>query len=127
MGKCLLSRSTCKVLGIIEQSDGGGVRGHGGGVEFRKPSGGSYGSPSQPLPTHSMVQQAGGYQPVGECDPDSVLPCQCPRREFVDLPKSCPIEMKMENWAELEAWFFKHYVGRAFCAAALEGAGEEGY
>ena len=97
-----------------EQSDGGGVRGHGGEVEFRKPSGGSYRSPSQPLPKHPWVQQAGGYQPVGECDPDSVLPCQCPRREFVDLPESCPIEMKMENRAELEAWFFKHYVGRAF-------------
>jgi len=35
---------------------------------------------------HAEVHEMDGgvYQEYGECDPDSELPCRCPRREFVD-------------------------------------------
>ena len=102
-GKCLLSRSTCKVLGIIERDFpqvGRYAKGVGVCAALCTQLGGDV--------------QAQGYQPVGECDPDSVLPCQCPRREFVDPPENCPIEMKVENRAELEAWILKYYDRGAF-------------
>ena len=30
-------------------------------------------------------------QPSGKCDPESELPCLCPRRTFVDLPEEMPM------------------------------------
>ena len=36
------------------------------------------------------VTKAAVRQPKGECDPESDLPCSCPRRVFVEPPTSCP-------------------------------------
>ena len=41
-------------------------------------------------------------QPPGDCDPDSPLPCSCPRRQFTDSPDMLPIPATESNRKALE-------------------------
>ena len=122
-GGCLLSRSTCRILGIIEEDfpkvgkygknmaevdsvqqtspdphAGGGGNKHAGSSSF--------------LLSTNQVGEA--YQPPGECDPDDDRPCQCPRRELVDPPESCPIAMTVEHQDEIEKWILEYFGSSAF-------------
>ena len=67
----MLSRHTCERLGLIDE-------------EFPKPSNavkGDADATAKKAGVHGI--DGGAYQDYGECDPDSKLPCRCPRREFV--------------------------------------------
>ena len=55
-----------------------------------------------------------GLQPVGECDPDSSLPCRCPRREFMDPPEKMPYAATPEYREKLEKWILEYYASSAF-------------
>ena len=39
-------------------------------------------------------------QPVGECDPESPLPCQCLRRNFTEPPETLPISFGQDGHGE---------------------------
>ena len=54
------------------------------------------------------------FQPTGQCDPQSQLPCQCPLRTVVDVPDKLPIAAVPENRKELEDWILNHYKSGAF-------------
>ena len=43
------------------------------------------------VPTSVHTSQAAVRQPPGECDPESDLPCSCPRRSFADPPEQLPM------------------------------------
>ena len=58
--------------------------------------------------------QGGVYQEHGVCDPDSDLPCRCPRREFVDPPDKIPYAATEENREDLEKWIINHFGSSAF-------------
>ena len=53
-------------------------------------------------------------QPPGECDPESDLPCSCPRREFVDPPDKLPMPATASNRKALEEFIREHYRSSAF-------------
>ena len=53
-------------------------------------------------------------QPKGECDPESELPCSCPRRTFVDPPEEMPMAATDSNRKALEEFIRKHYKTSAF-------------
>ena len=53
-------------------------------------------------------------QPEGECDPESPLPCQCPRRCFTDPPESIPMPPTESNIPALEEFIRKHFKALAF-------------
>ena len=48
-------------------------------------------------------------QPKGECEPESDLPCSCPRRTFVDLKEVLPMPATESNRKA-----FEHYSSSAF-------------
>ena len=54
------------------------------------------------------------YQEDGECDPDSRLPCRCPRRSFVDPPDEIPFSPCEANREKLEDWIKDYYASCAF-------------
>ena len=60
---------------------------------------------------HSAVRQ-----PPGECDPDSPLPCSCPRRQFDNPPDSLPMPATASNREELEQFIRNWYAASAFNA-----------
>ena len=65
----------------------------------------------------NVVERSGAvYQEEGECDPDSELPCRCPRREFVDPPGELPYPPTEENRKKLEVWIKEYYASSAFLA-----------
>jgi hypothetical protein len=53
-------------------------------------------------------------QPVGECDPESELPCSSPWRTFVDPPEEMPMAAMASNMKALEEFVRKHYKTSAF-------------
>ena len=53
-------------------------------------------------------------QPKGECDPESDLPCSCPRRNFMDPPEELPMPATASNRKELEDWIKNYYKTSAF-------------
>ena len=104
-GGSILSRHTCEKFGIISS-------------EFPKVG--------EHLPVGedkrlglkvNMVEKSEDvYQKEGECDPDSELPCRCPRREFVDPPDKMPYPPTEENRERLENWIKQYYASSAFLA-----------
>ena len=44
-----------------------------------------------------MANSAGTRQPKGQCDPESDLPCSCPRRAFADPPDKLPMPATDSN------------------------------
>ena len=81
-GGDMLSRHTCERLGLINE-------------EFPKPGHVVERDDIEHIEVHKV--DGGVYQKDGECDPDSELPCRCPRREFVDPPSCLPYEPIEEN------------------------------
>ena len=53
-------------------------------------------------------------QPEGECDPDSDLPCSCPRRQFTDPPDTLPMPATASNREALEDYIKDRYKASAF-------------
>ena len=53
-------------------------------------------------------------QPRGECDPESDLPCSCPRRVFIDPPDKLPMPATVSNRKALEDWIKDYYKAGAF-------------
>ena len=53
-------------------------------------------------------------QQPGSCDPDSPLPCSCPRRSYTDPPKTMPMPATPANKDKLEIWIKEHYAASAF-------------
>ena len=53
-------------------------------------------------------------QPVGECDPESPLPCRCPRRKFIDPPDKIPMPATDSNINALEDWIRDYFKESAF-------------
>ena len=56
----------------------------------------NHGAPSQ---GGQAVRQA-----VGDCDPESDLPCSCPRRQFREPPESLPMPATASNREALEIY-----------------------
>ena len=54
------------------------------------------------------------FQPPGQCDPQSNLPCQCPLRTNVEVPDRLPFAAVPENRKRLEEWILKNYNPGAF-------------
>jgi hypothetical protein len=52
--------------------------------------------------------------PVGESDPESELPCSCPRRTFMDPPEEMPMAATASNRKALEEFIRKHCKTSAF-------------
>jgi hypothetical protein len=53
-------------------------------------------------------------QPKGECDPESDLPCSCPRRRFVEPPDKLPMPATASNRKVLEDFIKDHFKAGAF-------------
>ena len=53
-------------------------------------------------------------QPKGECDPESDLPCSCPRRRFVEPPEEMPMPATTSNRIGLEDYIKEHFKAGAF-------------
>ena len=53
-------------------------------------------------------------QPIGECDPESPLPCRCPRRKFRDPPDNIPMPATDSNISALENWIRDYFKESAF-------------
>ena len=53
-------------------------------------------------------------QPEGECDPESTLPCRCPRRRFADPPETLPMPATASNITALENWIKNYFKDSAF-------------
>ena len=53
-------------------------------------------------------------QPEGECDPESDIPCSCPRRGFSDPPTDLPMPATKSNRKELEKYIKNHFKTSAF-------------
>ena len=49
------------------------------------------------------------FQPPGQCDPQSHIPCQCPLRTVVDVPEQLPFAAVLENRMKLEDWILEYY------------------
>ena len=54
------------------------------------------------------------FQPPGQCDPQSSLPCRCPLRTSVQVPDRLPVAALPENRKELEVWILKYHSPGAF-------------
>ena len=80
-GGNILSRHTCEKLGIISK-------------EFPKVGEHMVRSANEDKKSGlevNVVENSGAvYQEEGKCDPDSELPCRCPRRELVEPPDELP-------------------------------------
>ena len=48
-------------------------------------------------------------QPPGDCDPESYLPCSCPRRRFADPPDQLPMPATHSNVHALEGWIKEYF------------------
>ena len=55
------------------------------------------------------VTKAAVRQPKGECDPESDLPCSCPRRVFVEPPDQLPVPATASNRKVLEEYIKNHF------------------
>ena len=101
-----MSRHTCEKLGIIS-SEFPKV-----GEHLVRPVCGN----KKPGLDINVVKSEAVYQEEGECDPDSKLPCRCPRREFVDQPGELPCLPTEENRKKLKDWIKEYYASSAFLA-----------
>ena len=103
-GGSILSNHTCEKLGLVSP-DFPKVGEHlvplGQDVQLR---------------VNEVKRQASGdlYQEAGVCDPDSSLPCRCPRREYVDPPTQIPFPAVASNRERLEEWIKDYYASSAF-------------
>ena len=97
-GGDILSRHTCERLRIIEP-------------QFPVPE--SH-STVRPVKMDVFSVEDGCFQEPGVCDPDSELPCRCPRRDNVDPPDSLPMAATAENRERLEEWIKEYYKASAF-------------
>lgn len=61
-----------------------------------------------------LASSAGTRQPKGQCDPESDLPCSCPRRAFADPPDKLPMPATDSNRKALETWIKEYYKAGAF-------------
>ena len=57
----------------------------------------------------AYIHQTAVRQPPGECDPESDLPCSCPRRSFADPPDQLPMPATKSNIQALENWTRTHF------------------
>ena len=57
------------------------------------------------------------FQPLGQCDPQSQLPCQCPLRTVVDVPDQLPVAAVPENRKQLEDWILKTFSSSSFTSS----------
>ena len=85
-GGDMLSRHACERMGLISP-------------EFPYPGEHFRGQPDR---RKVCAVEGKVYQEVGVCDPDSPLPCRCPRREYVDPPVHLPFAPTKENREKLE-------------------------
>ena len=53
-------------------------------------------------------------QPPGECDPESEIPCSCPRRTFTDPPTHMPMPATDSNRKALEDYLKEYFKSSAF-------------
>ena len=60
------------------------------------------------------INQQAMFQPSGQCDPQSHLPCQCPMRTVVEVPVKLPVAAVPENRKQLEEWILSYYSPRPF-------------
>ena len=65
---------------------------------------------ARPLPT---TRKDLARQPEGECDPESNIPCSCPRRQFTDPPDRLPFPLIKSNRKALEDYIKSHYKASA--------------
>ena len=105
-GGNILSRHTCEKLGIISSEFPKVGEHHISQVRVEK----------EPGLEVNVVESEAVYQEEGKCDPDSELPCRCPRREFVDPPDELPYPPTEENRKKLEDWIKQYYASSAFLA-----------
>ena len=56
------------------------------------------------IPAKVHAIQTADRQPLGECYPESDLPCSCPRRNFADPPEQIPLPATRSNIPAPEAW-----------------------
>jgi hypothetical protein len=99
VGGNLMSETTLKKLGVLPDSF---------------PTCGEYEQDAKDTIAQLLAVSTGMgelLQPVGECDHESEIPCQCPRREFVDPPNSMPYQATLEK---LEDWLKDYYASSAF-------------
>ena len=68
-------------------------------------------SPVVPVdePNYAQVNKVVVHQPEGQCDPESELPCSCPRRTFQNPPDELPFPPTESNAAALEEYIRNHY------------------
>ena len=66
----------------------------------------------QPVEVHTA--EAAVRQPQGQCDPESPLPCSCPRRNFTDPQDYIPMPATKSNVPALEAWIRNYFKSSAF-------------
>jgi hypothetical protein len=60
------------------------------------------------------VTKADVRQPNGECDPESDLPCSCPRRVFVEPPDQLHMPATASNRKVMEEFIKNHYKAGPF-------------
>ena len=97
----LLSRRTLKKLGCIDDN----FPEVGKYLDVAKVKKVEYPDPSTPDTTGSEESSSIEpplRQPVGECDPESDIPCSCPRRTFADPPTCLPMPATKNNRKALE-------------------------
>ena len=102
-GGNILSRHTCEKLGVISS-------------EFPKVGEhlAAHDVENQGVEVNVVEQSEPMYQEEGVCDPDSLLPCRCPRRQFVDPPQELPFPPTDSNRKNLEDWIKEYYASSAF-------------
>ena len=61
-----------------------------------------------------LASSASTRQPKGQCDPESDLPCSCPRRTFTDPPDKLPMPATDSNKKAMETWIKEYYRASAF-------------
>jgi hypothetical protein len=109
-GGNLLSCSTLKKLGLLPA-----------GWPNKVTSGDTIYELNEVLKEGAVPIHAGGpsditRKPLGQCDPDSALPCSCPRRQFTDPPDVLPMPATTVNRSKLEDWIRNYYASSAFNA-----------
>ena len=63
---------------------------------------------------NEKTERQGGFQPPGQCDPQSQLPCRCALRTNVEVPDKLPVAAVPENRKKLEDWILQYYSPGAF-------------
>ena len=53
-------------------------------------------------------------QPEGECDPESSLPCSCPKRQFMEPPDTLPVPATASSRGALKDFIMDWYAASVF-------------